>query len=163
MSDQPPKRGAVPLDAAVRKVEAAGGASQEKANPNPTNDPDGPDTASEARAETPTPPDQDQVMTQIMAWLYNEAKAGRIKAMSMVMVDDSGVPQHAFVIKDGASMPLLAGAYVAIEALKGGAVKDMMDYRKFLFDKAKHDAEQQRSEPGKGEQANEQPSASKPH
>lgn len=127
MTDETPKRGAVPLDAAAKKVEAAN-----------SNGAEAPDAAKPVNPDA----DIDTMMLQTLSWLYNEVKAGRVKALSCVFVDDSDVPQHAFAAKPAAGVPLLAGVVCSTDAIKSGALQSMVNYREFLKNKALHETQQ---------------------
>lgn len=107
-----PNKGAIPLDASASPKEAEAG---------------------EARYAADDPIAQ---MCMMLSHLYNEARAGRVKAMSVTFVDDSGVPQNGYYVGPGAAVAMLGGLTIAADALKEGAKRAMDGYLEFLRKKA---------------------------
>lgn len=125
-------KGALPLDHDLsnnKKKEQA----QQQAQPEPQPQPNAPLTLEDVR----------HFLKQTLAWALNEAQQGRVRAMSLVLVDDSGVPQHAFVVEPNQSVPLLAGSYVALDQIKEGAKSVMGSYVQHRAAQAKHEQERQ--------------------
>lgn len=161
-------KGAIPLDAAAKKVFAA----NDRANSAtaPANGEAATQETSTQEASKEIPADSPTVqMCLMLSTIYNETRAGRVKSMAVVFLDDSGVPQVGYHVAPQAAVPMLGGMMIATDALKDGARSSMDGYRAFLHKKAQHDAQRQpatltdreadgeagtqKAEPGEGEQS----------
>jgi phosphohistidine swiveling domain-containing protein len=154
-------KGAVPLDAASRSEPSSPAA---QAKPEQANSAASPPRSEPGEGEQANKQDPVYQMGLMLSTIYNAVRMGHVKALMVVFVDDSSVPQVGFHIGSRMAVPMLGGMTIATDLIKDGAKKTMDSYREHLRKKAEFDAAkpgapdkpgegEQRSEPGKGEQA----------
>lgn len=84
--------------------------------------------------------DLNNMMQQMMAYLHAEAGKGNLVSMSVVFVDKSGVPQHAFTVKPHNAAVLLGGLLVAEDQIKLALGQSMENHRLRLIKQAEEEA-----------------------